>query len=197
VEPASVSLYAVRQSSLKAGDTCAVFGAGPIGLLLIQAAKAAGARTIIAVEIAEGRLAKAGQLGATHLINPHKENPVDVIRKITTHGVDVSFEAAGAEESFIQSIQCLKADGEMILVSLWEENISFNPNVLVFAERKIRSTAAFRNIIPEVMSLIASGKINAEGLITKKIRLDDIVEEGFKTLLKDKSNSKILVSPKL
>jgi (R,R)-butanediol dehydrogenase/meso-butanediol dehydrogenase/diacetyl reductase len=198
VEPASVALYAVRKSSLKAGDTCAVFGAGPIGLLIIQAAKAAGARTIVAaVEISEKRLAKAAELGATHLVNPQKEDPVDVIRKITHHGADVSFEAAGVEQSFIQSIQCLKPDGEMILVSLWEQNISFHPNFLVMEERKILSIAAFRNIMPEVISLIASGRINAEGLITKKISLDDIVEEGFNTLLNDKSHSKILVSPKL
>lgn len=196
VEPAAVALYAVRKSSLKPGDTCAVFGAGPIGLLIIQAAKAAGARAIIAVEISEQRLAKAMEMGATHLVNPKKEDPVNTIRKITHHGADVSFEAAGAEQSFIQSIQCLKADGEMILVSLWAHPITFHPNLLVLEERTVRSTAAFRNIMPEVMALMANGQIKAESLITKKIGLDHIVEEGFQTLLADKSHSKILVSPK-
>lgn len=197
VEPAAVAVYAVRSSEIKLGDTCAVFGAGPIGLLLIQAVKAAGASKIIAVEVSESRLAKAGELGATHLINPIREKTVETIHKITGNlGVDVSYEAAGVEISFLEALDSVKPGGEMVIVSLWEKPVALNPNLLVLNERKIRSSCAYRHVFPEVISLIANGKINAKGLITKKIALDQIVEEGFKTLLTDKSHSKVLVTPK-
>jgi len=197
VEPAAVAVYAVRQSGLKVGDTCAVFGTGPIGLLLIQAAKAAGASKIIAVEVSESRLTKAEALGATHLINPKTDKTVDMIHHITgNRGVDVSYEAAGVEVSFLEAIESVKPDGETVIVSLWENPVSFNPNLLVLKERRIRSSCAYRHVFPEVISLIASGKINAKGLISKKVTLDQIVEEGFNTLLTDKSHSKILVTPK-
>jgi (R,R)-butanediol dehydrogenase/meso-butanediol dehydrogenase/diacetyl reductase len=198
VEPAAVAVHAVRLSSLNIGDSCAVFGAGPIGLLIIQVARAAGASKIVAVDVSEQRLSKALELGATHIVNPTRQITAEVIHDVTDgHGVDVGFEAAGAELSFRETLQSVKPNGEMLIVSLWEREVSFNPNWLVLDERKIVSSVAYCREYPEVISLIASGKINARGLITKKIQLDDIVEEGFKTLLTDKTHSKILVAPTL
>jgi len=197
VEPASVAIHAVRQSSLKLGDTCAVFGAGPIGLLVIQAAKAAGANNIIAVEVSESRLQKAAEVGATHFINPKKENTLAMIRQITgNNGVDVSFEVSGVESALLEAVQSAKAGGETVIVSLWENSVSFHPNLLVLSERKLLSSAAFRHIMPETISLIASGKMNVKPIITKQITLDQIVEEGFETLAHDKSHAKIIVTPR-
>ncbi|WP_144526407.1 zinc-binding dehydrogenase, partial [Bacillus pumilus] len=76
VEPTAVAVHAVRQSQLKLGDTAAIFGAGPIGLLLLQAVKAAGAGRIIVVEVSDERRAKAMELGATHVINPVETDAV-------------------------------------------------------------------------------------------------------------------------
>lgn len=69
VEPAAVAAYAVLQSGLKMGQTVLVSGAGPIGLLCVQASIAAGATKVIVTDIAEKRLAKAKEIGATHIIN--------------------------------------------------------------------------------------------------------------------------------
>lgn len=169
VEPAAVAVQAVYSSGLRIGDTCAVFGAGPIGLLLTQAAKAAGASTVIVVEVSEQRLAKAEQLGATHLINPQSEKVIDAILAVTDgQGVDVSFEAAGAQTALTQAIGCVKAGGEAVIVSLWEQEIVFHPNLLVLNERKITSSAAYCRMFPRVMSLIASGQINAEDWFLKR-----------------------------
>ncbi|SEO73491.1 alcohol dehydrogenase catalytic domain-containing protein [Aquisalimonas asiatica] len=72
IEPAAVALHAVRQSGLRAGDTAAVFGAGPIGLMVIEALKAAGAAAIYAVEVSPSRRAKAQELGPVAL-DPESE----------------------------------------------------------------------------------------------------------------------------
>lgn len=68
VEPTAVAVHAVRQSQLKLGDTAAIFGAGPIGLLLLQAVKAAGVSEIFVVEVSEERRQKALELGTTHVL---------------------------------------------------------------------------------------------------------------------------------
>lgn len=196
VEPAAVAFHAVRQSQLKLGDTCVVFGAGPIGLLVLQACKAAGASKIISVELSEERLELATKMGATHIINPLKENTLESIPKITSTGVNVCFEAAGAEAALLDAIQSVDVDGEVVIVSVWEKPVQFNPNLLFKKECKIRPALAYRNIFPEVISLIAEGKVNASPVITKKINLDQIVSEGFESLITDKKQTKILVAPK-
>ncbi|MCL6626315.1 2,3-butanediol dehydrogenase [Alicyclobacillus shizuokensis] len=196
VEPTAVALHAVQSSDLRLGCSCAVFGVGPIGLLIIQVARAAGVHPIIAIDLSEERLTKAGELGATQVVNPVSHSAVEVIRDATSgQGVDVSFEAAGSEASFRGALECLKPHGEMVIVSLWEKHVAFDPNSLVLDERRIVSSVAYCRNYPEVLALMESGRINAQALITKKIALEDIVEEGFNTLLADKSHAKILVSP--
>ncbi|MCK8353458.1 zinc-binding dehydrogenase, partial [Erwinia amylovora] len=80
VEPAAVALLAVRMSKLKAGDHAAVFGAGPIGLLMIEALRAAGASEIFVVELSPQRAVKARELGANVVIDPSQQDAVATIR---------------------------------------------------------------------------------------------------------------------
>ncbi len=192
-EPTAVALHAVRQSQLKIGDTCAVFGTGPIGLLAIQAARAAGASKIIAVEVSEERRAKAMELGATHTINPVEENAVEVIQALTNGGVDVAYDAAGVEPTFLAGLASVKAGGELMIISLWEKPVTFNPNMMIVAEKKINSIMGYRHNFAEVLDLLANRTIDGEAIITKRISLDEIVDEGFETLTKDKKQCKILV----
>ncbi|MFF5400597.1 2,3-butanediol dehydrogenase [Peribacillus butanolivorans] len=195
VEPTAVALHAVRKSQLKSGDSCAIFGAGPIGLLLVQVAKVVGAKEIIVVELSEERRKKAIEMGATYVINPENEKPVKAINRIVRGGVHVAFEAAGAESSFISALASLKHAGELMIVSLWEKSVSFTPNMLVIGEKKINSSLGYRHNFQEVIELLASGKINGNKLITKKIYIEDIVKKGFEKLKNDKSQCKILVTP--
>ena len=82
VEPSAVALHAVRQSKLNVGDTAAVFGAGPIGLLVIEALKASGASDIYVVELSPERKAKAKELGAI-VIDPTEVQVVEEIHRLT------------------------------------------------------------------------------------------------------------------
>ena len=105
VEPTAVAVQAVKEGKLLFGDTVAVFGAGPIGLLTIVAAKAAGASKIFVFDLSEERLAKAKEVGATHVVNSGNTNPVDFINEHTENGVDVTFEVAGVGVTLSQSVQ--------------------------------------------------------------------------------------------
>ena len=194
-EPAAVGWYAVRQSRVKAGDTAAVFGCGPIGLLVIDALRAAGASRIYAVELSPERQAKAKELGAI-IVDPAKEDAVESIRKQTNGGVNVSFEVTGVPAVLQQSLDVAEKGGELIVVSIWEKPATIHPNEIVIQEKTMSGVIAYRDVFPKVLELMGQGYFSKDLLVTKRIKLDDIVEEGFEALVKEKSQVKILVSPK-
>lgn len=198
VEPTAVAVHAVRQSEMKIGDSIAVIGTGPIGLLVIQAAKAAGASKIMAVEVSPERRDFAKQAGADIIINPLERNPVQAIKEYTDGlGADVAFEVAGIEATINVAIESTRAEGNVVNISIWEKPASIPVNQFILTERKMTSIIAYRNIFPQVIQLIANGQIKATELITKKISLDQIVSEGFEALTKNKNQIKILVDPSL
>jgi len=192
VEPSAVALHAVRMSKIKAGDAAAVFGAGPIGLLVVEALRVAGAAQIHVVEPSEVRRAKALELGATSVIDPTSENAVEKIRA-ATGGVHVAFEVTGVPQVLPQCIDATRHEGQTLVVSIWEKQASFQPNTVVLQERQILGTIAYRNIYPAVMELMTQGYFSADKLVTKRIALDDITTEGFEALVAEKSHVKILV----
>ena len=195
VEPAAVALHAVRMSKLKAGDKAAVFGAGPIGLLVIEALRAAGASEIYVVELSPQRAEKALELGANVVIDPSKKDAVATIRDLSKGGVDVSFEVTGVPVVLKQCIDATRYEGETIIVSIWEGEASFHPNRVVLAERNVKGIIAYRHIFPAVMELMTQGYFQADKLVTKRIELNDLVTEGFEALVKEKNQVKILVRP--
>ncbi|MFJ7951756.1 2,3-butanediol dehydrogenase [Lysinibacillus sp. NPDC096418] len=194
VEPAAVALHSVRLSKLKAGDKAAVFGTGPIGLLVIEALRAAGASEIYAVELSEERAAKAIELGATAVINPKDEDAVARLHELTNGGVDVAFEVTGVPVVLQQAIDSTTFEGETIIVSIWESSASIQPNNIVLSERTVKGIIAYRDIFPAVMELMTQGYFPADKLVTKRITLDDVVTEGFESLMKEKNHIKILVN---
>ncbi|CDO03515.1 Sorbitol dehydrogenase [Oceanobacillus picturae] len=193
-EPTAVAVQAVKESEMSFGDTVAVFGAGPIGLLTIIAARAAGATNIIALDLSETRLEKAKELGATHCINSGETDPVKGILEIEPEGVDVSFEVAGVEATFQQSIEATKPRGMMVIVSIFSKPIKWNPFQLTAKGVRVTSSAAYApSTFQKTIDLMASGQLKPQGVITDNIKLDDIVEKGFEALSNDKSQAKILV----
>ncbi|MED4163674.1 2,3-butanediol dehydrogenase [Halalkalibacterium halodurans] len=194
VEPAAVALYAVRQSQFNVGDQAVVFGTGPIGLLVIEALKASGASKIYAVELSTERRQRAEQLGAIAL-NPAEVNVVEEIQRLTDGGADVSFEVTGVPIVLTQAIESTKLNGQTMIVSIFEKEASFQPNLVVMRERNIAGIIGYRDIFPAVISLMNQGYFSTETLVTKRIGLHDIVEQGFEALMKEKSQVKILVSP--
>ncbi len=192
VEPAAVALHAVRLSRIKAGDTAAVFGAGPIGLLVVESLRVAGASEIHVVEPSELRRRKALDLGATSAIDPTTQDAVAAIRA-ATGGVHVAFEVTGVPQVLPNCIDATRHEGQVLVVSIWESEASFQPNSVVLKERQLQGTIAYRNVYPAVMALMTQGYFSADQMVTKRIPLDKIVAEGFEALVAEKSQVKILV----
>jgi (R,R)-butanediol dehydrogenase/meso-butanediol dehydrogenase/diacetyl reductase len=202
VEPLAVGLHAVRRAGVQAGDTTAVFGSGPIGLSVIQALRAAGAGDIIVSEPRQARRDLAEQSGATTLIDPSDTDAVEEIRDLTDGGVDQTFEVAGIEATYKQSIQATRPHGTTTIVSIFEEEASSHPIDLVLGERTITGTLAYLGgprsgeEYGMVIDMLADGTLDVDPLITARIGLDEIIEGGFESLLDPESNQvKILVDP--
>lgn len=194
VEPMAVAVQAVKEGNMQFGDTVAVFGAGPIGLLNIIAAKAAGASKIFAFDLSNERLEKAKELGATHVYNSGEVDPVATVKSIVPDGVDVAFEVAGVRPTFEQSIEVTRARGTVVIVSIFARPIEWNPMQLTNTGVKVTSTIAYTpTTFQQTVDLMGTGQIKPQGIVTSQIVLDDIVEKGFEALTNDKTQAKILV----
>jgi (R,R)-butanediol dehydrogenase/meso-butanediol dehydrogenase/diacetyl reductase len=202
VEPLSVGLHAVRRSGIQAGDAVAVFGSGPIGLSVIQCARAAGAGRIFVSEPRAARRERAAESGADHLIDPAEVDATDEIQSATEGGVDAAFEAAGIEPTFNAALESTRPSGTITVVSIWEEKASMPPNALVLGERTLTGTLAYLGgprsgeEYGMVIDMLADGTLNPDPLVTDRIGLDGIVDDGFEALLDEESDQvKIFVKP--
>lgn len=194
VEPTAVAVQAVKESGMQFGDTVAIFGAGPIGLLTVIAAKAAGASRIFVFDLSETRLEKAKELGATDIFNSGKINPVEAVKQYAPDGVDVTFEVAGVAPTFKSSIDVTRARGTVVIVSIFAHAIEWNPMQLTNSGVKVTSTIAYTpTSFQQTIDLMGTGQLKPQGIITAQIELENIVEKGFEALTNDKSQAKILV----
>ncbi|MGG3448335.1 2,3-butanediol dehydrogenase [Domibacillus aminovorans] len=194
IEPTAVTVQAIKESQMKFGESVAVFGAGPIGLLTIISAKAAGAKEIFAFDLSETRLQKAKEVGATHVINSGEKDPVEYIRSIYPDGVDRAFEVAGVAPTFNQAIEVTRARGIVTIVALYEKPVNFEPMKLTASGVHIVSTLAYEpDVFEDTVKLMASGQLDPTPVITDHIELEEIVNKGFEALINDKSQAKILV----
>lgn len=139
----------------------------------------------------EERLNLAAQLGAIP-VNSAKVNATEVILQ-QSGGIDVAYEAAGVQPTMDSAVAVIKKGGEVVVIAAIPNPLQVNFFELLVKEANLTATLAYRHISPEVISLIAEGALDVKQVITKKIKLDDIVQDGLELLMSDKSHAKILV----
>ena len=117
VEPAAVSLHALGRAGVTLGDTVAVFGAGPIGLMLAALAKAWGALNVILIDIDTKKIMFAKSLGYRYVLNATSDDYVEQVMAITGgRGVDIAVEGAGAGASYAGCLRITKPFGKVVLM---------------------------------------------------------------------------------
>jgi (R,R)-butanediol dehydrogenase/meso-butanediol dehydrogenase/diacetyl reductase len=175
----------VRRSSLKLGDTVGVFGAGPIGLLVTQAARAAGAQVIVS-EPAPGRSEAAMAVGAMTVIDPFEQDPVERMVELTNgRGPNVVFDCAGLKNTLQQAFDAVRREGQVVLVAVPWEPLPLLPAEWMAREIDFRSSWGGSPEDWQIsLDLLASGKISASSLMsdTSTITLDEI-QNTFEALM--------------
>ncbi|KMK53318.1 Sorbitol dehydrogenase [Fructobacillus sp. EFB-N1] len=196
MEPAAVAVQAVKETDLSFGQTVVIFGAGPIGVLLAEVARAAGASRIVVVDLAEVRLQKALEIGATDTVNASQVVDVEQkIAQILPDGADVSFEVAGVQETFDKAVAVTKPRGFVVVVSIFPQPIRLDIRKLMNAGVRIVTSIAYsRQTFQQTVDLVISGQLKVEPLITSEIRLADFLKKGLLPLIGDPSEEKILVN---
>ncbi|WP_189001568.1 NAD(P)-dependent alcohol dehydrogenase [Deinococcus roseus] len=184
IEPLAVGIWAARRGQVKSGDTVVVVGAGPIGCTTLQAAKAAGATTLIAIDLEDFRLDLARELGATHTINARHQNAQQVIQDLTSRGLptshsgaDVVFETAGTLRTCQQSMLLARPGGVVVLVGLPPDPMVTLDLVAAAArEVDIRGLFRYANCYPVALALLEQGRINLDRLVTHRFALPQVQE---------------------
>ncbi|KAF2116599.1 sorbitol dehydrogenase [Lophiotrema nucula] len=196
IEPLAVGWHAAKISPFKAGDAVLILGGGPIGISTILALKAKGAEKIIVSEVSRKRQEFAKRFGAHYVIDPTKEDVVKRCRELCDNqGVHIAFDCAGVQAGLDQAVQAVRARGSIINIAIWEKDCTITPNLFCFKERKYQGVATYSiGDFQEVIDAIAAGDMKPHEMITKRIKLDEVEENGFKSLIHDKDNQvKILV----
>ena len=167
VEPVSIAVHAVRRVTVRPTDTAVVVGTGMIGLLVVQALRWAGATRIIAVDLAENRLALARALGATATIRSGAEDVgAEVARLTGGRGADLAFEVVGLTATVNLALAALGRGGTAVLVgNLAPRTQDFPLQAVVTRELSVLGTCGSAGEYPLCLDLIARGVIRVEPMI--------------------------------
>lgn len=179
LEPLGVALHATDLSHVHPGDSVAILGAGPIGLLILQTVRLAGAGEVFVTDRLKWRLDLAKRLGGT-IIDSNTADPVAVVmEKTKRRGVDVAVEAAWAEETVQQSVDMVRYGGRVTLVGIPADDrltMTHSP-----ARRKgltVRFCRRMKHTYPRAIALAERGGIDLQSMITHRFPLVRATE-GF------------------
>ncbi len=195
-EPCSVAVRAVRRSAVKLGDAVGIIGAGPIGLLCMQAARAAGATRLLVSEPAPARAQLARELGAAEVVNPREEDAVERFLELTGGlGPDVIFDCAGLGNTLDQALVAVRRRGQVVLVAVPWEPMPLQPADWMAREVDLRVTfGGDPSDWRAALDLLASGRISGEALLSEAsfIQLDDI-QATFEALTQPSSQVQVVI----
>lgn len=170
-------------AAVSAGSDVVVIGTGGVGLNAVQGAAHVGARSVIAVDLSDAKLAAARRFGATETVNPAERDPGAAVRESTAgRGADYVFVTVGAKAAFDQSYGLLAPAGAVVLVGMPASGVlsEFDPGTLAGAGQRIlgskMGSARIDEDIPRLVALYREGRLKLDELITGRYRLADINE---------------------
>jgi S-(hydroxymethyl)glutathione dehydrogenase/alcohol dehydrogenase len=175
---------ALNTANIQPGDSVAIIGCGGVGLNVIQGAKIAGAKNIIAVDMLPSKLEMAKEFGATHTVNAGEGDPVSgVMAASEGRGVDVSFEVIGLGPTIEQAINMARPGGEVILVGVPRLDVMMNLNAaftFLYLAKTIKGcwygSSNVHTDVPKLLDLWRSGDLKLKELISKEIGVDQVNE---------------------
>jgi threonine dehydrogenase-like Zn-dependent dehydrogenase len=171
----STGYCCAENGGIRPGDTVAVFGAGPVGLLAVQSAQLFGPARVFAVDRVDYRLALARELGAEP-VDLERGDPAEQLRALTGGwGPDVVLECVGHETPFTQAIQAVRAGGVVSSVGVYvEPTMGFPAREAFFKDLTLKmGICNARNYIAPLMKLVALGKLRPARIITHTMPLKD------------------------
>jgi S-(hydroxymethyl)glutathione dehydrogenase/alcohol dehydrogenase len=171
----------INTAQIRPGTSVIVFGAGGVGIAAIQGARIAGASEIVAVDMVDSKLEQALKFGATHAVKP---DGVDSARASVTggEGFDYAIECVGRPELIRKSFDVTRRGGTAVIVGVGRmtESVQFNAFELFFNEKNLKGSmygsANVRVDFDRLLRLWKAGKLDLEGMISRRIKLGEVNE---------------------
>ncbi|MGW2151236.1 2,3-butanediol dehydrogenase [Nonomuraea bangladeshensis] len=190
-EPAAVALHAVRRAAIRPGESVAVLGLGPIGLLVTRFAARNAARhggRVVAADRSAARRELALRLGAS-------ATGPDLAGLVGDEGADVTFEAVGSPDTLRASLAATRRGGRVMFLGLTGA-VTLDAFALVNDEQTIMTSVGYRDVYPELIRMVAEEGEDLSAVVTSVIPLEHVVRDGFEALLRGPEQEvKVLVRP--
>ncbi len=172
VEPVAVLLHAASLAELRLGDSVAIMGAGPIGLMGVQIAKLCGASKIVCADCVPHRLERAKQLGADVVVNVGTESVVDAVMDVTGKGAHVVFDAAGKPASINASILSARHGARIVIIGI-PSQVETPVRLWDAMHREVTIRVQKRNNGNDhaALALIKAGKIKPDSILSHRFPL--------------------------
>jgi S-(hydroxymethyl)glutathione dehydrogenase/alcohol dehydrogenase len=169
----------INAAEVKPGSSVLVIGCGGVGISAIQGARLSGAATIVAVDMVEQKLGWAKQFGATHAVTP-ADLPATLLELTGGAGFDYAFEVVGRSDTIRTAYDSTRRGGMTVVVGVGraEDMVSFSAFELFYNEKTLRGTyygsANIRRDFPRLLNLWRAGRLDLEGMITRRLKIEDI-----------------------
>jgi succinate semialdehyde reductase (NADPH) len=160
------------------GQTVAVLGAGGVGVSIVQVARALGAHRVVAVDVADDKLAAAQRSGATDTVDATSNDAVAVVRELTDGpGVDVVFEAIGNPATFRQATEMAADGGRCVAVGIAPAGTLGEVEITRLVRRKLQILGSFggrpRADLRELMAMVCDGRLTLDAVISRRFALEE------------------------
>ena len=187
MEPLSVGIWACRKAGISAGDRVLVTGAGPIGLLAMQVAKAFGATDVAISDVNEQRLAVAERTGATRALRAGADEPGEV---------DALLECSGHPAALTAGLEALRPAGTAVVVGMGPDPTCELPLALIQTQELwLTGTFRYANTYPTALALAATGRVDLAPLVTGHYGLEE-TEAALQVGRRDPASIKVMVHPR-
>jgi L-iditol 2-dehydrogenase len=205
-EPAAVALHAARRAQVRLADSVAVFGLGPIGLILAQWLRAMGAGPIFLFDVSLGKLDLARKLGFTHVYHSQQDKPLAVIEAATgKRGVHVAFEAVGIPSTMLAALACVRRAGRVVMLGNPSADVTLSATLISqLMRREVEILGTWNSSFSmhgddddwrSTLSAMSLGQLDLQPLITHRVPLS----QGIKALEMMRNHSefytKVLLHP--
>lgn len=169
LEPLSVAIWSCQRAQISVGSRVLIAGAGPIGVIMAQTAKAFGASEVIITDMVQARREFALNYGATRAIDPSKES---------VHGLDVDafIDATGVSRAVYDGIKAIGPNGRAILVGMGDDDVLLPVDYIQAREIWVTGIFRYTNTWPTAIELVATGKVNLDALVTHRFNLNQVEE---------------------
>ena len=180
VEPLAVGVHAVRVARVQAGTNVLILGAGTIGLMVLQAAKALGAGQVMITDLIQDRLDLATKLGADHAVNPSRTDLAQALEAaFGPQRADVILECVGIAATARDAVRVARKGTRIVLVGVFEEEVLVNLGLVQDRELELVGTLMYvEDDFPTALELVRTGQVKVESLITHRFPLGQAAE-GF------------------